>query len=407
MPAFRYKARGGRGDLIEGTMEGHSADAVAAQLINTGVIPIDIRPGGAENPLASFRARLTAHTPDLTDLVLFARQLYTLLKAGVPLNRGIAGLVRSTRNAALVEVLRDVQANIESGRELSQSLSRHPRVFSNLFVSMVRVGENSGRLDDALLRLSEYLDLDKDTHMRVKSALRYPSFVIIAIAIAVAVINIIVIPQFRNIFERAGVDLPLPTRVLIFTSDLFTSYWPHMLVVLAAAILGVRYYLQTDSGRYQWDKLKLNIPVVGSIIYRATLARFARAFALSLSAGVPLIQAMTIISKTVDNDFVGDRVLSMRNGIERGDSLARTAAASGMFSALVLQMLAVGEETGSIDTLMNDVAGFYEREVDYDIKHLSQAIEPLLIVVIAGMVLVLALGVFLPMWDLASVKLRG
>ena len=407
MPAFHYKARGTRGDLIEGTMEGNSADAVAAQLINTGVIPIDIRAGGGETPLAGLLARLSARTPDLTDLILFARQLHSLLRAGVPLNRGISGLVRSTRNPALVEVLRDVQANIESGRELSQSLSRHPRVFPNLFVSMVRVGENSGRLDEALLRLSEYLDLDKDTRTRVKSALRYPSFVVIAITIAIAVINIIVIPQFRVIFERAGVALPLPTRVLIFTSDLFVHYWPHMLAALIGAVFAGRYYLKTESGRYRWDKYKLKIPIIGSIIHRATLARFARAFAMSLSAGVPLIQAMTVIAKAVDNDFVGDRILSMRNGVERGDSLSRTAAASGMFSPLALQMLAVGEETGAIDTLMNEVAGFYEREVDYDIKHLSQAIEPLLIVLIAGMVLVLALGVFLPMWDLASVKLSG
>jgi MSHA biogenesis protein MshG len=406
MANFRYKGRGNRGDLVEGIIDAASADAVASQLINTGITPIDIQEVFVRvDVLTDLRARLAARRVDLDDLILFARQMYTLLRAGVPMTQALTGLVRSARNPTLAESLKDVQASLESGRDLSTSLAQHPKIYPSIFVNTVRIGENTGRLDDAFLKLSAYLDLEKDTRARIKSALRYPTFVIVAIGIAVFVINVVVVPQFAAIFERAGVDLPLPTRILVGTSDFFVDYWVFLLAGLAFLIAGARIYVSTDAGRYTWDKLKLRIPIIGDILFRATLGRFARSFSMSLSAGVPLIQALVVVSRAVDNEYVGDRILNMRNGVERGDSLSRTAAATGMFTPLVLQMMAVGEETGQMDTLLEEVAGFYEREVDYDIKNLSQTIEPILIVVIAGMVLVLALGVFLPMWDLASVKL--
>jgi MSHA biogenesis protein MshG len=408
MALFRYKGRGPQGDLVEGDLEGATADAIAAQLINTGVTPIDIRAsmaGGAG--LGVFGRDLFARRPDLTDLVLFTRQMYTMMKAGVPLNQAMVGLVRSTRNPVLAAALRDVEAAVASGRELSGALSRHPRIFSTLFVAMVRVGENTGRLDDAFLQTSQYLELEKDTRTRIKSALRYPSFVVVAMALAIGIINVMVVPAFAKVFERAGVELPLPTRMLIATSDFFVAYWPMMLVGIVALVIGARVYINTETGRYVWDRLKIHLPVVGDIINRATLGRFARAFAMSLKAGVPLVQALAVVSRAVDNEFIGARMVDMRTGIERGDTLTRTAAATGMFTPLVLQMLQVGEDSGAIDDLMNEVAGYYEREVDYDIKNLSATIEPILIVFMAVLVLILALGVFLPMWDLATVKLGG
>lgn len=403
MPMFRYRARGARGDLIEGVLEAGTVDAAASQLVATGITPVDISALGERR--GGGLARLTASTPDLTDLILFTRQMYTMMRAGVPINQAMAALARSTRNEVLAEALRDVQANLESGRELSACFARHPRIFSTLFVSMVRVGENTGRLDDAFLKISHYLDLERDTRQRIKSALRYPVFVIVAVAVAVGIINVMVIPAFARVFERAQVELPLPTRIIVGTSDFFVAWWPLMLAGIAAAVIGARLYVATDAGRYTWDKFKLRIPIAGDIVYRATLGRFARAFSMALKAGVPLIQALTVVSRAVDNEYVGERILGMRNGIERGETLTRTAAATGMFTPVVLQMLAVGEDTGAVDELMEEVAGFYEREVDYDIKNLSQTIEPILIAVIGALVLVLALGVFLPMWDLASVKL--
>ncbi len=406
MPLFRYRGRNGRGELVEGELEAALPDAVANQLINTGITPIDIRVTAVGNDIVrQLQVALTTRKVELTDLILFCRQMYTLMRAGVPIIQAMTGLSRSIRHPVLVETLKDMQANLESGRTLSAAMARHPRVFLPLIVNMVRVGENTGKLEEALQQLAVYLDHEKDTRDRIKAALRYPSFVILAIAVAVGVINVMVIPGFAKIFAKAKVELPLPTRALMISSDFFVNFWPLLLVGSVIAFFAVKLYSRTERGRYLLDKWKLRIPVTGSIVERATLGRFARSFAMCLSAGVPLSQALTVVAKTLDNEFLGGRILDMRNGIERGETITRTAAATGMFTPLVLQMLTVGEETGAVDELMLEVADFYDREVDYDVKNLSAAIEPILLIFVGAMVLVLALGVFLPMWDLASVQL--
>ena len=407
MASFHYKGRAQRGELVEGQVEADNAEAVATQLTGGGIIPVDIVEVATQGKLLDgLWKRYGSRRPELTDLILLTRQLYALMRAGVPINQAIGGLVRSTRNTVLASALQDVQVQIESGRELSFGFARHPKIFPTLLVAMVQVGENTGRLDEALLQISEYLELEKDTRARVKGALRYPVMVMIAMAIAIGIINVVVIPKFAQVFQRAHVELPLPTRVLIGTSRIFVDYWPMMIAALAAVIIGARMWVNTDAGRMMWDRWKLRLPLVGDILMRATLGRFARAFSMALSAGVPLVQTLTVISHAVDNVYVGAHIANMRNGIQRGETLTRTASATGMFTPLVLQMLSVGEESGSIDQLMVEVAGFYEREVDYDIKNLSQTIEPVMIMVLGFMVLVLALGVFLPMWDLAAVKLQ-
>lgn len=404
MPNFVYKGRNPRGELVQGRLEATTLDAVAAQLMNTGVTPIDIEESeGKTESERDITGRLFAPRPGLDDLILFSRQMFILMKAGVPMTRALVGLIQSTHNPYMVDALRDVLAGIESGRELGTSMSQHPEIFSTLFVSMVRVGENTGRLEEAFQRIFQYLELERDTRKRVKAALRYPTFVLVAIAIAIAIINIFVIPAFAGLFERADVALPWQTRLLIGSSNFFVQWWPAMLAALIIGIGGFRYYIKTDRGHYWWDKTKLRIPLVGDIIKRAILGRFARAFSMSLSSGVPLVQALTVVSRSVDNDYIGDAILGMRNGIERGDSLTRTAAATGQFTPLVLQMLAVGEETGEVDRLLAEVADYYEREVDYELKNLSSTIEPVMIVAIGILVLILALGVFLPMWDMAQV----
>lgn len=405
MPVFSYKGRNTRGALVEGRVDATTIDAVAAQLMNTGITPIDISQQGgvtADGP-RSVLDFLRNRPPSLEDLILFSRQMYSLMRAGVPLIKAMVGLVQSTRNQQMVEAQRDILVNIESGRALSSSLARHPGIFSTLYISMIRVGEESGRLDESFQRVARYLEREKETRERIKAALRYPVFVLIAIAVAIAIINIWVIPAFAKLFASAGATLPWQTRLLIATSDFFVDWWPLMLLAITGGIMGSRYYIQTEQGRYNWDRIKLRIPIVGGIIHRATLARFSRAFSMALSSGVPIIQAMTVVSRSVDNEFVGDHILGMRNGIERGESLTRTATMTSMFTPLVLQMMAVGEETGQVDEMLSEVADYYEREVDYDIKNLSSSIEPVMIVAIGIMVLILALGVFLPMWDLTSV----
>lgn len=403
MPIYHYKARNARGEAIEADIEAASADVVAGQLFNTGVTPITIVEQAVQvDLLDGLRKRMLIGRPTLVDLILFARQMHTLMRAGVPIIRAMSGLADTSRNATLAQVLRDVVTSLEAGRDLASSLSQHPEIFTALFVSIVQVGENSGRLDESFLQLSEYLELEKTTRDSIKSALRYPTIVIVAIAAAIAIINLKVIPVFAKVFAGFHAELPAATKILIATSNFTVAYWYVILGGMTLAVLGVRAYVKTDAGRYRWGRTKLRLPIVGSIIMRATLARYARSFAMSTRSGVPLIQALTVVAKAVDNDFVADRVLMMRNGIERGDTLTRTAAASGLFTPLVLQMLSVGEETGAVDEMLTEVAGFYEREVAYDLKSLSEKIEPIMLLAVGALVLMLALGVFLPMWDLAG-----
>jgi len=402
MPAYVYKGRSARGALVQGELEAATIDAVATQLFNTGITPIDIseKKGTGGSPLSL--SLFTSKRPELDDIILFTRQMYTMMKAGVPIIRALNGIITSTRNIYLAEALKDSLTWLESGRDLAGSLGRHPDIFPTLYISMVRVGEESGSLEEAFMRIIHHLELEKETRQRVKAAIRYPAFVIIAIGIAIAVINIFVIPAFAELFARADVALPWQTRLLMQSSSFFVAWWPLMLAVLIGAVAGFRMYVNTDKGRYWWDRNKLRIPIIGDILHRATLGRFARAFSMALTSGVPLVQALTAVSRSVDNEYIGEHILNMRNGIERGESLTRTATVTGQFTPLVLQMLSVGEETGEVDALLTEVADFYEREVDYDIKNLSASIEPVLIVAIGIMVLILALGVFLPMWDISQ-----
>jgi MSHA biogenesis protein MshG len=402
MPMFYYKGRNTRGNLVQGEIDAGTMDSVASQLFNIGITPIDIKEekagSSSDISLSSFRKK----PPDLDDMILFSRQMYTLMKAGVPINKSINGLIQSSRNQILIDTLKDILTSLESGRDLSTAMSKYPAIFTTLFISLVRVGEETGRMDESFLRISEYFTREKETRSQIKAALRYPAFVMIAISIAVAVINIFVIPAFAKMFAKFQVELPWQTKLLMATSDFFVQWWPVMLGGIIFSVVATKSYIKTDNGRFVWDSYKLKIPIAGDIIYRATLARFARAFAMGLQSGVPLIQTMTVVSRSVDNEFIGDKILGMRNGIERGESLTRTAGLTHMFTPLVIQMLSVGEETGQVDDMMVEVAEYYDREVDYDIKNLSSAIEPILIIAIGIMVLILALGVLLPMWDMTK-----
>ncbi len=401
MASFRYKGRNGRGEAVAGLMEGASADAVASHLFNLGITPIDIH--GAPAPSSpAWLQELGRSRVDLTDLVLFCRQMHTLLKAGVPIMQSLKGLRDSTHNRTLAAVIGQLNEALDAGLDLTAAVKRHPKVFSTLFVALVQIGETSGTLDQSFLQLAGYLERDRETEQRVKSATRYPSFVVVALVIAVFIINIFVIPAFAHVYAGLHAQLPLATRILIASSRLTVRYWYDAVAAVVLAVLGVRAYVRTTGGRYRWHRLRLRLPIIGPILTRALLGRFARALAITIRSGVPLIQGLTVISRAVDNEYVAARILQMRDGIERGETLARAAQATQLFPPLVLQMVAVGEESGAIDSLMTEVAEYYEREVDYDLRNLSTAIEPLLVVAMGILVLILALGVFLPMWDLAS-----
>ena len=408
MAQFQYKARNPQGQPLEGTVEAASADAVADQLFSNGATPIEIREAPSSGVgLAQLKdLQLWERKVSLDDLVMFSRQMYSLTRAGVPIIRAMAGLADTTKSVRLRRVLGEIAENLESGRSIGDSLRQHPDVFPSIYVSIIQVGENSGRLDESFLQISRHLELEKESRDRIKAALRYPMFVMVAMAVALAIINMFVIPAFSRVFKSFHTQLPLPTRILLATSEFSVNYWWLILMVVVAVVGGFMWYIRTEGGEYRWDRFKLRIPIVGSIINRATLARFCRSFAMGMRSGVPLVQSLSVVSRATDNAYVASKIVMMRNGIERGESLTRTAATTGLFTPLVMQMLSVGEETGQVDDMMQEVAEYYEREVDYDLKRLSSYIEPILIIGIGVLVLILALGVFLPMWDLAS-AVRG
>ncbi len=405
MPNFRYKGRTGRGQAVTGEIEAETSDAVAAQLMNTGITPVEID-AVAERELDQRRAAgIFRPRTSLDDLILFSRQMYALTKSGVPLARGLRGLAESTRNERLREAVGEIVEDLESGRDLAGSMSRHPEIFGPMYVNIVRVGENSGTLEESFKRLATYLQRDRDTRQRVKSALFYPTIVVIAIFIAIAILTVWVIPAFSGMFARFDAELPWATRVIIATSDFAREHWLWIFGLIVAAIIGFRWWSKSPSGRPTWDRWKMNLPVVGSIVRRATLARFARGFATSFRAGVPLTRALALVSRSLDNAYLAERIDGMRDGVERGESLHRSAAATGIFTPLVLQMIQVGEETGSVDDMLDEVADFYEQEVAYELENLSAAIQPILIIAVGIMVLILALGIFLPLWSLGGAAL--
>lgn len=406
MPRYAYRGRRSDGEQATGFLDGASAGAVADVLIGQGITPIAIDEAAAGGKPINLDINLFKPKVGHIDLLLFSRQLHTLLKAGVPIMRALTGLQESAINPAMKAVIKDVRESLEAGRELSVSLARHPKVFSPFYISMVRVGEATGLLEEIFLRLFNHLEFERYMREQVKSALRYPMFVVLAMAVAIVIINIFVIPAFAKVFKGFGAELPLMTRILLGFSDFMVAWWPAMLVGLIIGVFGFRAWVGTPEGRYRWEAIALRFPIAGKIVHKAALARFARSFALGTRSGVPVMQALSNSAQTVDNSYIARRIEGMRETVERGESVLRSAIAANIFTPVVLQMVAVGEESGALDDMMDEVGQMYQSEVEYELKTLGQQIEPILIVFLGVMVLVLALGVFLPMWDLGKVALK-
>ncbi|MBB1323237.1 type II secretion system F family protein [Shewanella sp. SR43-8] len=404
MPIYQYRGRNSQGLAVSAQLESANESAAADALLSRGVIPLELREVKNKQ---SFSMSLFRSKVSLEELQIFSRQMYSLTRSGIPILRAIAGLSETTHSDRMKTALDDISVQLTSGRPLSSAMNLHPDIFDSLFVSMIHVGENTGKLEDAFIQLSGYIEREQETRRRIKAAMRYPMFVLIAITIAMIILNIMVIPKFADMFSRFGAELPWATKILIGTSNLFVNFWPHMIVLLIAVVVAIRYWHHSEKGEKQWDLWKLHIPVVGSIIERSTLSRYCRCFSMMLSAGVPMTQALSLVADAVDNAYMHDKIVSMRHGIESGESMLRVSNSSQLFTPLVLQMVAVGEETGQIDQLLNDAADFYEGEVDYDLKNLTAKLEPILIAFVAGIVLILALGIYLPMWDMLNVVKGG
>jgi MSHA biogenesis protein MshG len=401
MPDFQYSGRNESGQLVDGKLTAANQAAAMSQLQGQKIVIT--RFSEAEEEVKSIEFNFSRPKKiTLDDQVLLTRQLFALTKAGIPIIRALNGLAESTDNSRLAEVLNAIADSLISGSELATAFRQFPKIFSPIFVSMIHVGENTGRLDLAFQKLTAHLELERETKKRIKSATRYPLFVISAIVMAMTVINVMVIPNFASVFAKMGADLPVATQILIASSDFTVNYWWLILLIVGGSGFAWYKFVKTPEGLLWWDTKKLRLPLFGSLFKRIALSRFSRSFAMMLSSGVPILKGLSIVAESVGNKSIGLAIEDMYRGVERGERLTSTAAATGLFTPLVLQMMSVGEETGSVDALLDDVADFYEEEIDYELKQLADSIEPILLVFLGVLILVLALGVFLPIWDLSG-----
>jgi type II secretory pathway component PulF len=405
VPVFTYRARDKYGSLFTGTIETSGRDAVASQLDHLGYHPVSIeeqRPGvGA----AEFFERFTRVSPQ--DLIVFSRQLATLISAGLPFMTSFDALIEQTQNQRLKAVITQVRKDVEGGSSFSDALAKHPSVFSNLYVSMIRAGETGGVLDEILQRLATLAEHEAETRARIKAATRYPKIVIGALAIAFIILLQFVVPKFAALYANFKAQLPLPTRILIGINHAFQSYWWLVLSVIILVAFSARAYIRTEAGRLRWDGIKIKLPIFGAIFLKTALSRFARIFGTLTRSGLSILQTLEIVSQTVGNTVISRVVDNIRDSARQGRGIVQPMQVSRIFPPIVIQMVAIGEQTGKMEEMLMKVSEYYDQEVEYSIRNLSTSLEPLLLAVIGGVVLFLALAIFMPWWNLINVFKGG
>ena len=400
---FTWSARDAQHQIVTGTLDAQTPGHVADWLIGTGVTPLVIAPVQQVQEASDVLANLLGRngiTP--LALMMFSRQMYTLMRAGIPIMRALHGLEQSAGTPAEAKLMRELSASLDAGLDLSASMARRPDVFDSFYVAMIKVGETTGRLEEIFLSLFKHLEFQKFMREQVRSALRYPSFVVAAMVVAICVINLVVIPAFAKVFENLHAELPLMTRILLGSSHFMLDWWWALLGVALGAAVAARSFVNTTTGRMAWDKLKLHLPIAGPLVRKGVLSQAARSLALVFKSGVPIVNGLTLSAQVVENAHISNALNSMRTGVEHGETLLSASTRAHIFTPVVLQMVMVGEESGTLGEMLEEIGQMYQQEVEYELKTLSSKIEPLLIVMLGGMVLVLALGVFMPMWELGS-----
>ena len=375
---------------MRGQIESASPQAVARWLIESEISPTAIRemPKPAEQPEWLLRLTGEDRVP-LVELQMLTRQLGNMVRAGMPLLMAIEGIQRTAANKTMANALRAVRNDLDRGSDLSTALSRHPKIFNEFYVNMVRVGENAGRLEESFQALYKQLEFDRAIVMRVKAATRYPTFVLTALAIGLTVLMVFVVPTFSATYKSLKAELPALTQVLIAVSTFMRDYWWGLLGAGMALFLCFRMWTETVRGRYLWDRTRTRLPVVGGIVTKATVARFCRNFAMATRSGVTLVPSLELAARVTDNAFYMQRVMQMRRGVERGETFTRVATAAGIFSAMELQMISVGEATGDVPEMLEQIAQIHTEDVDYQVSKLSETIEPILLGIMGILVLVL------------------
>lgn len=407
MKEFIYKARDKQGHLVSGHIEADSEEAVVTKVIRSGLTPIIVEEGKGLSFEEQFNYTFKIGQPTTQELISFSHQMATLLGAGVPIIKSLKVVSQSIKNSVLISAIQDIALELESGQSLSKTFLRHPNIFPKIFSSMAVVGEATGSLDNSFSQVCTYLESEKKLTNRISSATRYPSFVFITVFIALIIVNIMVIPAFEGFFNSMEGELPLVTKVLLSASSFFQNYITHMMAAILSLLMFFVYWKQTPSGDFHRSKLKIALPIVGPLIHQALVARICRSFSLMLNAGVPVLQALIVVAKPVDNIYMVEKIMQMKTSLERGSSLPEAASRVGIFTDLVMQMLIIGEETGELGSMLEKIAKQYEEEVDYELKRISEIIEPLMIAIVSMIVVILALGIFMPMWEMSAITMRN
>ena len=407
MQTYLYEGRNKLGERMNGRIESANPQAVAKWLMESDIAPTKIRelPRPAEQP--EWFTNLTGENKvPILELQLLTRQMANMVRAGMPLLLAIEGIQRSTANKALAKALLAVRADLDRGSDLSTAFGRHPKIFDDFYVNMIRVGEGSGRLDESFRALFKQIEFDRDLNKKVKSAVRYPTFVMSALAIGMSVLMLFVIPVFAATYKNLHAELPAITQVLITISEFSRHYWWLVAAMIGAAVFLFRKWSATERGHYLWDRTKTRLPVIGSILKKASVARFCRNFAMASRSGVSLVPSLELAARVVGNAFYAQRILQMRRGVERGESFTRVATTTGIFSSMELQMISVGEATGEVAEMMEQIAQIHTEDVTYEVSKLAETIEPLLLGIMGVMVGILLLGVFTPLWNLGQATLH-
>jgi len=405
---FTYKAKDRRGNVRNGKTEGASADLVAKSLRDKGLVPLEVqeKQGGllqAEISMPWGRNRVRQR-----DVVIFTRQFATMVNSGLSLIKALSVLVEQTDSKALAAVLAEVKVDVEQGTSLSGALERHPKVFSPIYVSMVRAGEVGGVLDETLNRLADMQEANLNLRSKVKSAMAYPAVVGFLIVSVTLGMIMFVVPIFERMYEDMAPDpenpvpLPVPTRLLVAFSDALTSWWFLIVAVIVAGVIGFRRWKKTEAGRYAWDAIKLRIPIFGKLFHKTSLSRFSRTFAVLSRTGVPVLQTLDITADTANNAKIERAIADVKASVREGESLAHPLARHDVFPPMVVQMMAVGEETGALDSMLSKVADFYEREVDDMVNSMTSLIEPLLIVFMGVSVGAILISLYLPIFGIGE-----
>jgi type IV pilus assembly protein PilC len=400
MPLFGYEAIDGTGRTLRGTLEADSEQLLISRLHEQGLHVVKVEPRKARGTL--FSGLRKPKKPKLQAMVVFSRQFATMIDAGIPILRCLDILHSQTKDPALKNALDTVRKDVKAGTSLNEALEKHPLVFSTLYVNMVRAAEVGGILDQILDRLATFLEKDLEVRQKVKSAMMYPVMVLIFSFLVLVAIFMFVLPKFKEIFDQMNVEMPATTQFLFAASDFLVSYWWALAGALVGGLIALRRYVRTPKGRYQYDYLKLRVPLIGELVLKLAVARFARTFGTLVASGVPLMRTLEIVGETSGNAVLATAIEGTRASIREGQPLSAPFAATGLFPPMVIHMMDIGEESGRLSEMMVRIADFYEQEVDAAIKGLTSMIEPLLIVFLGGVVGFIAISIMMPMFKLVS-----